>query len=191
MAHFYDQRKVGDVGFKGFRRSSDLSKLLACLDELISHNILIPQKSLFLDMGCADGRVSVFFSYLVKVSAGIEIDEWTLDEYDTLRKDLEGNLKDNHLITLPNNIFLFHGDSTDEVIHEAINQKIGIGLQDFDLFYTYLTMYEAFSHLIARKAKKGSVFMVYGLKKIIPKLDGLTLITPRPLEGILALYRKE
>jgi hypothetical protein len=42
-----------------------------------------------------------------------------------------------------------------------------------------------------RKAKPGALFMVYGLEKIIPRLPGLRLLTPeRPLEGIIALYRK-
>ena len=31
-----------------------------------------------------------------------------------------------------------------------------MGFEEFDLFYTYLTMYEEFSRLIARKAKKGA-----------------------------------
>ena len=71
VAGFYDRRKVGDVGFLGFRRSTDLTRLVACLDRLIEQEILIPGKSLFLDMGCADGRVNVLLSYLVKVSVGI------------------------------------------------------------------------------------------------------------------------
>ena len=45
---------------------------------------------------------------------------------------------------------------------------------------------------IAGKAKRGSVFMVYGLEKILPRFQGLRLLTPeRALEGILALYRKD
>jgi hypothetical protein len=33
--------------------------------------------------------------------------------------------------------------------------------------------------------------MVYGLEKILPRLEGLRLLTPeRPLQGIVALYRK-
>lgn len=31
VARFYDQRKVGDVGGPGFRRSSDLARLASCL----------------------------------------------------------------------------------------------------------------------------------------------------------------
>ena len=43
---------------------------------------------------------------------------------------------------------------------------------------------------IARKAKPGAVFMVYGMEKILPRLEGMELIGPGPLEGVLALYQK-
>ena len=39
-AEFYDQRKVGDIGALGFRRSTDLLKLIACLDYLIDNRLL-------------------------------------------------------------------------------------------------------------------------------------------------------
>ena len=188
---FYDQRKVGDVGFLGFRRSSDLTKVFACIDELIRKRILVPYRSLFLDMGCADGRVNVLLSYLVKKSAGVEIDEWTLEEYGPLRKDLENRLGEMGLIIPPDNIFLFNGDTTEDRIHKSIYDQMGVSFEDFDLFYTYLTMYEEFSNLIVRKGKRGSVLMLYGIEKVIPKLEGLKLLTPEaPLNGILALYRK-
>jgi hypothetical protein len=52
-------------------------------------------------------------------------------------------------------------------------------------------MYEEFAELIAQKAKKGSVFMIYGLERVLPKLDGLQLLTPGKLiQGIIALYQK-
>ena len=191
VASFYDRRKVGDVGPLGFRRSSDLGRMVACLDKLIDRDILVPRESLFLDLGCADGRVNVLLSYLVKVSVGIEIDEWTLEEFDPLKADLEAGLKKDSLPLPPDNIYLFHGDSTDDTLHENIHKKTGVSFEEFDLFYTYLTMYEEFSRLIARKAKKGAVFMVYGLEKIMPKLQGFHLLTPdSPMEGLLALYQK-
>ncbi|MFH0844060.1 MAG: hypothetical protein V1930_01175 [Pseudomonadota bacterium] len=175
----------------GFRRSSDLSKLFACIDELIRKRILVPYRSLFLDMGCADGRVNVLLSYLVKKSAGVEIDEWTLEEYGPLRKDLENHLGEMGLIIPPDNIFVFNGDTTEDRIHKSIYDQMGVSFEDFDLFYTYLTMYEEFSNLIVRKGKRGSVLMLYGIEKVIPKLEGLKLLTPEaPLNGILALYRK-
>jgi hypothetical protein len=191
VAGFYDQRKVGDVGFLGFRRSTDLTRLVACLDRLIDQEILIPGKSLFLDMGCADGRVNVLLSYLVKVSVGIELNEWIMDEYLGLRTNLEAYLQEDNLCLAPDNIFLFQGNSMDDTVHESITMDTGVRFDEFDLFYTYLTMQEEFAGLIARKAKKGSVFMVYGLGKILPQFDGLRLLTKRPLEGILALYQKE
>ena len=42
VAQFYDERKVGDVGPLGFRRSTDLMKLLACLNALLDEKIIIP-----------------------------------------------------------------------------------------------------------------------------------------------------
>jgi hypothetical protein len=87
------------------------------------------------------------------------------------------------------NIFLFHGDTTDPALQETISREAGIGFDAFDVFYTYLTMQEEFGELIARKARKGALFMVYGLESILPRINGLRLLTP-PLEGILALYQK-
>ena len=66
-----------------------------------------------------------------------------------------------------------------------------MAFEEFDLFYTYLTMYEEFAELIAQRAKTGSVFMIYGLERVLPKLDGLHLLTPGKLiQGIIALYQK-
>jgi len=190
-ARFYDQKKVGDVGSLGFRRSTDLQRLIRCLDQLIDQGMLIPKKSLFLDMGCADGRVNVLLSYLVKISIGIELDDWTLDEYRPLKTMLEKKLEKDHLSRPPNNIFLFHGDSMDDGLHQTIRKETGVSFEEFDLFYTYLTMQEEFAELITRKAKKDAIFMVYGLEKIMPRFEGLRLLTPeKPMEGILALYQK-
>ena len=190
-AQFYDQRKAGDVGFLGFRRSTDLQRLIRCLDSLIDQGMLIPQRTLFLDMGCADGRVNVLLSYLVKISMGIELDEWTLDEYQSLKTMLEDELKRDGLSLPPDNIFLFHGDSMDDALHETIGKETGVSFEEFDLFYTYLTMQEEFAELISRKAKKGSIFMIYGLSEIMPIFEGLRLLTPeKPMEGILTLYEK-
>jgi hypothetical protein len=190
VARFYDQRKVGDIGSLGFRRSSDLTKLVRCLTWMVEHHVLIPQSSSFLDLGCADGRVNVLLSYLVRKSVGIEIDEWTLEEYEPLRKSLDSALSEDQLLLPPENISLYLGESTDESLHQRIQRETGVGFEDFDLFYTYLTMQEEFAELIAKKAKTGAVFMVYGLATILPRFPGLRLMTPTPLEGILALYEK-
>lgn len=192
VSRYFDQRKVGDVGSLGFRRSTDLSKLMTCLPALLERQFLVPGKSFFLDMGCADGRVNVFMSYLVQASIGIELDEWILEEYHLLRLELENTLKGKGLPLPPQNIHLFHGDTLEESLHESIAGVTGLSMADYDLFYTYLTMHEEFGDLIRRKAKKGSLFMLYGVDTIIPRLAGFSLITPRePLGGILALYRKE
>lgn len=191
VAEFYDRRKVGDVGHLGFRRSSDLSKVLSCLRTMMSQSLFVPGETLFLDMGCADGRVNVLLSYLAKTSVGIELDEWTLDDYGPLRKELDALLAEKKLFLPQKNIFLYHGDSTDESLHDRIHRETGLRFDQFDAFYTYLTMQEEFAALIARKAKPGALFMVYGLEKIIPRFTGFHLLTPtRPLEGIVALYRK-
>jgi hypothetical protein len=182
---------VTHKGYLGFRQSSDLTRLVACIEHLIQHSLLIPQQSLFLDMGCADGRVNVLLSYVVKQSVGIEVHDWILDEYAPLKKALEGALREHHLQRPPHNISLIHGDTLDAGIHEIMTERTGRTFEEFDLFYTYLTMYEEFAELIARKAKRGAVFMIYGLERVLPKLDGLQLLTPGELiQGIIALYQK-
>ena len=142
-------------------------------------------------MGCADGRVNLLLSYVVKQSVGIEVHEWILDEYAPLKKGLEVTLRKHHLQLPPNNISLIHGDTRDETVHETIKERTGVSFEEFDLFYTYLTMYEEFAELIARKGKTGSVFMIYGLEKVLPRLNGLQLLTRGKLiQGIIALYQK-
>ncbi len=192
IAEFFDARQVGDVGPLGFRRSTNLTTLLACTERLIAEKLILPGKSAFLDLGCADGRVNLFFSYLARISVGVELDEWTLDEYDLLRPELVETLKAVGL-ALPNeNVFLFHGDATDETVHDRIVQEADLGLADFDLFYTYLIMHEEFAQMLAEKAKKGAIYMVYGLHKILPRYPGFRLLKAlSPMEGVLALYEKE
>ena len=192
VAEFYDERKVGAVGPLGFRRSTDLTTLLACADRLIGEEIIKPDVTAFLDLGCADGRVNLFFSYLVKLSVGIELDEWTLKEYDPLRGKLENALQQEGLLSPPLNIFLFHGDSTDKTLHDSITRKVDMGIESFDLFYTYLIMHEEFAEMLAERAKRGSIFMVYGLNRILPRYPGFRLLQNlSPMERILALYQRE
>ncbi|MBW1781426.1 MAG: hypothetical protein JRL30_11890 [Deltaproteobacteria bacterium] len=191
VAEFYDRRKVGDIGPLGFRRSTDLATLLACADRLIKERIVVPGETAFLDLGCADGRVNLFFSYLVRVSVGIELDEWTLEEYGPLRSNLETSLDAEGLLRPPENIFLFHGDSTDERLHDAVERTTGLRFEAFHLFYTYLVMHDDFAGMLSEKARKGAIFMVYGLHKILPKYPGFRLLQDlSPMEGILALYQK-
>jgi len=192
LTEFFDARQVGDVGPLGFRRSTNLTTLLACAERLIAESIILPGRSAFLDLGCADGRVNLFFSYLTRVSVGVELDEWTLDEYDPLRGELLETLKVSEMAPPNENVYLFQGDATDEAVHGKIIHETGLGLADFDLFYTYLIMHEEFAHMLAEKAKKGAIYMVYGLHKIMPRYPGFRLMKElSPMEGVLALYEKE
>ena len=192
LARFFDARQVGDVGPLGFRRSTNLTTLLACAERLIAENIIMPDQSAFLDLGCADGRVNLFFSYLMRVSVGIELDEWTLDEYDPLRRELQETLKAAGMAPPNENVYLFQGDATDETVHVRIIHETGLDLADFYFFYTYLIMHEEFAHMLAEEAKKGAVYMVYGLHKIMPRYPGFRLMEEfSPMEGVLALYEKE
>jgi hypothetical protein len=192
LSAFYDKRKVGDVGPLGFRRSSDLGILLTCLDRLIDKSVIEPGRTCFLDMGCADGRVNLFMGYIARRSIGIELDQWTLEEYDSLVSELLPRLESEGLLPPPDNISLFNGDSSGKDVYEEIEKKTGINFKEFDLFYTYLVMHEELAQIIAEHAKKGAYFMIYGLHQILPKFKGLTLLEDiSPLEGILAVYRKE
>ncbi len=192
VARFCDERQVGDVGALGFRRSSELGRVLPCLERMAEDRILIPGETRFLDMGCADGRVNLLLGYVTRLSAGIELDDWILDDYSGLRHGIETELSGLGLLPLPDNIRLFSGDSTDDRLHDRIEAETGTSFKAFDLFYTYLTMHEEFAALIAGKARPGAVFAVYGLERIQPRLPGFELLTPqRALNGILALYRKK
>jgi hypothetical protein len=192
VAEHYDRRQVGDVGAMGFRRSTELANLLSCLDQLLSMGIIVPGKTRFLDMGCADGRVNIFLSFLVYQSVGIELDDWILDDYGPLRKELEEKLAKQELLLPPDNIHLFLGDTMDEEVHKRIEKAIGTSFEAFDFFYTYLIMQEEFAELIVQKARKGAVFAVYGLERIQPVYPGLRLLTPgKAMNGVMAIYEKE
>jgi hypothetical protein len=192
VARFYDQKKVGDVGALGFRRSSDLALLAGCFQGLLRENLLLPNnRSRFLDLGCADGRVNILFSYMVRTSVGVELDPWTLDEYPPLKAALEHDLQTARLIPPPKNIHLFAGDSTDPRVHRQIEVDTGLAFEDFDIFYTYLIMHQEFAAMIAERAAKGACFLVYGLDRIMPRYEGLRLREDlSPMNGILGIYEK-
>jgi hypothetical protein len=191
VARFYDQRKVGDVGALGFRRSSDLALLAGCFQRLLQEDLILPHRSRFLDLGCADGRVNILFSYMVRTSVGVELDPWTLDEYAPLKAALEHDLQGARLIPPPKNIYLFAGDSIDPRVHRQIEIDTGLAFEDFDLFYTYLIMHQEFAAMIAERAAKGAHFLVYGLDRIMPRYEGLRLREDlSPMNGILGVYEK-
>lgn len=187
---FYDQRKVGETGALGFRRSSDLKTVLRCIERLVAEKAMEVGSSLFLDLGCADGRVNVLLSYLTRFSVGVELDEWTLAEYRPLRDTLEEGLRREGLANVGDNIRLFHGDCLAPELHEEIKRETGFGIEDFDVFYTYLVMHEEIASLIEERGKRGSLLLVYGVDKIIPSYRGLDLLSFSPMEGRVAGYIK-
>ncbi len=192
IARFFDARQVGDVGPLGFRRSTHLLTLLACTERLIAEGIIMPGRSTFLDLGCADGRVNLFYGSLMRYSVGVELDEWTLDEYEPLKDELLETLNAAGRGIPEDNVHLFFGDAMDEKVHDRILRKTGLGIADFDLFYTYLIMHEEFAQMLAKKAKAGAIYMVYGLHRIMPRYEGFQLMKNlSPLEGVLAIYKKE
>ena len=191
VAEFYDQRLVGDVGPLGFRRTSELGKVLACLPELVSAQMLDYGRSRFLDLGCGDGRVNVFMSYVTQTSVGVELDEWTLDDDGPLREELDVFLASRGLHPVPENIHLFHGDATDKALHDQMRFEAGLTLDEVDIFYTYLSGHDEFANLIAEHGKRGSVFLVYGMNRIFPQYEGLELVESlSPVGGVLAVYQK-
>ncbi len=189
VAIFFDKRKVGEDGRFGFKRSSDLMTIYRSVDRMIEEGIIKPKESVFLDIGCADGRVNVFFSYLCKASVGIEIDDWSLDDYKILLEELVLELKKKRLLLPPKNIYLFHADATDLSTYGIIKQKTGFSIEDFDIFYTYLFMYEEIADLIRKRGKRSAILVIYGIGKIFPKIKDFEPVFSYPLEGILGIYR--
>jgi len=191
IAEYYNDHKVGYVGNEGYRKSTDLAKLGRCIDELLTLGFIDPPRTNFLDLGCADGRVNLLISYFVKRSVGIEIDPEILNEFGQRENELSNLLRRSNLILPPDNICLLQGNSLDSDIYERINDRIGIRFVDIDLFYTYITLHDLFAERIAKKAKEGALYMVYGFNKVLPRYQGLkTLIPDVASQGIVALYGK-
>jgi SAM-dependent methyltransferase len=191
VARFYDARLVGDVGPLGFRRTTELGRLLPCLSTLTERGILVPGESAFLDLGCGDGRVNDLLSFLTRASIGVELDEWTVDEHRALRAELAAALERQGLGPLPDNVSLFRGDATDWVMHEVIRRATDVAFDEIDVFYTYLTAHDELAGLIAARGKAGCAFLVCGVGEILPRYEGLELIEElSPLNDLLAVYRK-
>jgi len=190
-ARFYDARMVGGAGPFGTWRSTELGRLLPCLATLEQAGLFTPGTCRFLDMGCGDGRVNVLCSYLTEISVGVEVDEWAMDEYGPLRDELDVLMDRRGLCRPPDNIRLFCGDSTSESVHAGIGERVGLDVDDFDVFYTYLNAHEVFSEVVAERGKPGSVYLVYGMNRIFPRYPGLRLVEElTPLGGVLAVYQK-
>lgn len=191
IAEYYNDHKVGYVGNEGYRKSTDLVKLVRCIEELMRLDLIGPERTTFLDLGCADGRVNLLMSYFVKRSVGIEIDPEILDEFGQRKNELTHRLQISELILPPENIFLLRGNSLGPGAYQRLNDRIGIRFADIDLFYTYITLHDLFAERIAKGAKEGALYMVYGFSKVLPRYPGLkTLIPDVASQGIVALYGK-
>lgn len=192
VAEFYDGVKFGVRGNQGYRKSTDLGKLSACMADLLARGVLAPDRTLFLDLGCADGRVNVLMSYAVRRSLGIEIDPEILGEYEPRRRSLRSILERRGLVPLPENVTLFAGSSLDRAVAERVREETGIGFDQVDLFYTYITLHDLFARRIREDAKDGAFYLVYGFSSVLPRYEGLAAVV-RDVggQGIAALYRKE
>ena len=192
IARFYDGCKVGYVGHEGYRKSTDLIKFARCIDELERLDFIDPNRTLFLDLGCADGRVNVLMSYFVKLSIGLEIDPEILAEYNPKKEGLRHQLRQANLIQPKNNIALFQGNSLEAVAYKQIEKEVNVRFNQIDLFYTYITLHDLFGAKIAAEAKSKALYLVYGSNKILPHYQGLKLLIPDlASQGIVALYGKD
>ena len=191
IARYYDGCKVGYVGHEGYRKSTDLVKFARCIDELVRLDLIDPKRTLFLDLGCADGRVNVLMSYFVKLSLGIEIDPEILAEYNPRKEELGHKLQRANLIEPTDNITLFLGNSLEATTYEQIESTINVRFEEIDIFYTYITLHDLFGAKIAEKAKPKALYLVYGFNKILPRYQGLELLIPDlASQGIVTLYGK-
>jgi len=191
IATYYDGCKVGYVGHEGYRKSTDLLKFARCIDELVCLGLIDTNRTLFLDLGCADGRVNVLMSYFVKLSVGIEIDPEILAEYNPRKEELGHKLRRANLIQPIDNITLFRANSLEAATYKQMESTINVRFEEIDIFYTYITLHDLFAAKIAAEAKPKALYLVYGFNKILPRYQGLELLIPDlASQGIVALYGK-
>jgi len=192
IARYFDSCKVGCFGNKGYRKTTDLARLSACIDDLMAAGVIGADSSVFLDMGCGDGRVNLLMSYFVKLSIGIEIDSEILSEYDARRAELMAELEEAGGILPPDNIRLFRGSSLEARTFEDICASTGVAFEDVDLFYTYITLHDVFAEAITERGRPGAWYMVYGFNRVLPRYDAFDLVLPDVGgQGIAALFRKK
>lgn len=191
IANFYDGCRHGYEGHEGYRKSTDLFKLSRGIEELEALGLLDCDRTVFADLGCADGRVNLLMSYFVRLSLGIEIDGEILAEYGPRKAELESRLRQAGLEPPPCNLALFHGSSPAPETYAAIQAQHDISFSDIDLFYTYITLHDVFAEKIAAEAKPGALYLVYGFNRILPRYEHLEVMIPDlGSQGIAALYRK-
>jgi hypothetical protein len=146
--------------------------------ELVEKRLIDPERTIFTDLGCADGRVNLLMSYFVKRSIGIEIDPDILSEYEPRKKALLQRIKEADLEVPPENICLFEGSSLAPSVYPRIYRETGVRFSDVDLFYTYITLHEVFAEKIRDEAREGALYLVYGFHRVLPEYPGLELLIP-------------
>lgn len=192
LVNFFDACKVGCEGCEGYRKSTDLGKLLESVRELERQGLIHRDGTVFIDLGCADGRVNLLISPFVKWSLGVEIDPIIVGEYEPRRRELEERLGKANLPVPADNVHLLLGDSLEEATYEQFAAACGVRFEDVDLFYTYITLHDLFAEHITARAKEGALYLVYGFSRVLPRYDGLELVMPDVAsQGIMALYRKK
>lgn len=191
IAAFFHGCRFGYEGVEGYRKSTDLHKFLSCIQHLETSALIDPQRTVFADLGCADGRVNILMSYFVRLSIGIELDPEILAESGPRKAQLCSRLEQAELALPPANIALFQGNSLDPETYSKIHAEVGVHFADIDLFYTYITLHDVFAEQIAAEAKPGALYLVYGFSRVLPRYRKLEVLAPDlGSQGIAALYRK-
>lgn len=191
ISDYFDGCKVGCAGAKGFRKTTDLSTLAACIRELAAGGVVGGGRTVFLDLGCGDGRVNLLMSYFVRLSLGVEIDAEILSEYGQRREELLAVLRREGALPPPDNIFLFRASSLEDRTFEQVRARTGASFEDVDLFYTYITLHDVFAERIAEHGRPGAFYLVYGFNRVLPRYEAFDLVNPDvAARGIAALFRK-
>ena len=191
IARYYEGQKYGREGVEGYRKSTDLMKFARVVEELRRLDVVDEDTTVFLDLGRADGRVNVLWSYSVKRSVGIEIDPLIVQEYEPRKAVLLEALKRENRPLPPDNIHVFLGNSLEPETYETDFNTTGVRFSDVDLFYTCITLHDLFGEMIASSAKKGAHYLVYGFSRVLPRYEGHEVVIPNVAsQSIAALYRK-
>ncbi len=190
-ADYFDSRKAGCFGNTGYRKTTDIAKMRACIEDLHASGIVDPGSTVFTDLGCGDGRVNLIMSYFVRLSIGIEIDSEIMSEYGPRKNELISILKSEGAVLPPENVFLFHGSSLVDGTFDEIRSKTGVDFENVDLFYTYITLHDVFAQKIAERGRPGAYYLVYGFNKVLPAYESFELVNPDVgAQSIAALFRK-
>ncbi len=191
VAEFFDGNKTGVYGNQGEFKSTDLAALGRCLSLLHRNGMLDACKTVFLDLGCGDGRVAAYMAYWVQNALGIEIDEDMIIRFQYRYQRVLELLDASDLPAPPGGIHVIQGDALSEQTYARLQEECGQGFQDVDVFYTHFTLHDLYADLIAKRAKPGAVYLVYGLNEILPEYPGLHRVFPgRAVHGILGVYQK-